>query len=252
MKLKDRVAIVTGGAHGIGEAVVNELANEGARIAVVDIDGEGANAFVQELSGQGKNAIAIQADVTRLDDVKAMVAKVVAELGEVDILVNNAGGGDKPAPVWEKSPEQWHAAISLTLHSAFYCCHEVVGSMVKRNKGRVINISSCSGLVGIGGMAGYSSGKAALYGFTRALAKEVGRYGVTVNTVSPGPIGTEALLRYCATDEKVREGYLQAAGVGRLGKPEEVGALVAFLASDEAGFITGQDHVIGGLRNLGF
>ncbi len=173
-------------------------------------------------------------------------------LGDVDILVNNAGGGDTPKPAWEKSPETWHGAIALCLHSAFYCCHEIVGRMVERKSGRVINISSCAGLIGTAGMIGYSSGKAALYGFTKALAKETAPHGITVNSVSPGPIGTEGLLGFLSTiDEQRRQVYTSASGLNRLGKPEEMAAMVAFLASDDATFITGQDHVVGGLRNLG-
>lgn len=252
MKLKDRVALVTGAAHGIGKAIALQLAGEGAQVAVVDIDGDGADKVAEEIKQKEFRAVALKADVTRLEEVKSMVAWVRETLGEVDILVNNAGGADTPTPAWEKSPETWHGAIALCLNSTFYCCHEIVGRMVERKSGRVINISSCAGIIGTAGMIGYSSGKAGLYGFTKALAKETASYGITVNTVSPGPIGTEGLLGFLSTiDEQRKQVYISASGLNRLGEPNEVAAMVAFLASDDAAFITGQDHVVGGLRNLG-
>ena len=252
MKLKEKIAIVTGAASGIGKAIALALSNEGAKVAVADIDGDGALKVVREINSSGGEAIAIRTDVTRFDEVKSMVTEVGNKLGEIDILVNNAGGADTRSFVWEKPLETWNAAIALSLNSVFYCCREVLPQMIKRKSGRIINISSCGGIVGIPGMSAYSASKAGIFGFTKALAKEVALHGITVNSVSPGPIGTEALLAYLEkVDEKRKEGYLTASGLGRLGKPEEVAHMVVSLAVDEAAFITGQDHVVGGLRNLG-
>jgi NAD(P)-dependent dehydrogenase (short-subunit alcohol dehydrogenase family) len=253
MKLKDKVAIVTGAADGIGKAIALALAKEGAKVAVTDIDGDGAKRVSQEINSSRGQAIAIKTDVTKFEEVKTMVSEVRKKLGEIDILVNNAGGGRFPKPAWETSVEDWHSVIALCLHSVFYCCHEVVGRMVERKSGRIINISSCAGILGTAESIGYSSGKAGIYGLTKSLAKEVALHGVTVNSVSPGPIGTERLYKFLETvDEKRKKVYLTASGLNRLGRPEEVAFLVTFLASEEAAFITGQDHVVGGLRNLGF
>jgi NAD(P)-dependent dehydrogenase (short-subunit alcohol dehydrogenase family) len=248
---KDKVAIVTGAGSGIGQAIALELAREGAHIAVIDIILDSAMKVAHEIRALGRKSIAIQTDVTKFPEVKLMAEKVRDELGDVDILVNVAGG---TAPVkrnlfWEKSEEDWDTMIALNLKSVFNCCRAVIERMIERRTGKIVNIASVAGIIGNPTSIDYSAAKGGVIAFTKTLAKEVAGYGINVNSVSPGPIATPLFMR--ATTDKIKQEYAALTGLGRVGTPEEISHMVAFLVSELAGFITGHDHVVAGLRDIG-
>ncbi len=247
MKLKGRVGIVTGGANGIGRAISFGLAREGADVVVADIDSKQADKVADEIKALGTRAIAFEVDVTQSHEVNAMVKAVLDEFGRIDILVNNAGGGARErATLFCKSTEDiWDSVIQRNLKSVFICSRAVIEHMMQRQTGKIVNISSTAGLVGQAGMADYSAAKAAVIGFTHALAQEVASYGINVNSVAPGPIGTRAISEF------QRDRLAPLTGLGRVGRPEEIAAMVVFLATDDADFITGQVVSVCGLRNLG-
>lgn len=246
------MAIVTGAAGGIGEAIVLELAREGAHIAVIDINLEGAGKVADQVKALGRKSTAMQTDVTKFADVKLMVQKVRDKLGDIDILVNVAGGAPQrfqPALFCEKSEENWDAMIALNLKSVFNCCRAVIERMIERRTGKIVNIASVAGLIGNPKSIDYSTAKGGVIAFTKTLAKEVAGYGINVNSVSPGPIATPLLMR--AANDKIRQEYAALTGMGRLGTPEDISHMVAYLVSPAASFITGHDHVVAGLRDIG-
>ena len=252
MKLKDRVALVTGSGQGIGQATAINFAREGAHVAVVDIDVDNANQTSEEIRALGRNTIAIQTDVSSFTEVEHMVRLVREKLGDIDILVNNAGGhppGSRPTLVCEKPEADWDAMIALNLKSVFNCSRMVIGRMIERKYGKIVSIASTAGILGIGRSAGYSAAKAGVIGFTMAFAKEVAQYGINVNCISPGPIAT-ALFMKVATDAEKTE-YLKRIGSNQFGKPDDIAHTAAFLASDESGYINGQNIAVCGLVNLG-
>jgi NAD(P)-dependent dehydrogenase (short-subunit alcohol dehydrogenase family) len=249
---KDKVAIVTGAAGGIGKAIALELAREGTDIAVIDINLESAEKVADEVMVLGRKSIAIKTDVTKFAEVKRMVQKVRDELGDVDILINVAGGsapGVQKNLFCNKSEEDWDATIALNLKSVFNCCRAVIERMIERRNGKIVNIASVAGIIGNATSIDYSAAKGGVIAFTKALAKEVAGYGINVNSVSPGPIATPLLMRL-ATD-KIKREYADLTGMGRLGTPEDISHMVAFLVSKGASFITGHDHIVAGLRDIG-
>ena len=242
MDLKDKVAIVTGSARGIGQAIALKLAESGADIVVSDIAGAGTVA--EEIKAMGRRSLAVTADVSSKEDVAALVDKAVSALGRVDILVNNAGI-TRDQLLLRMSDEDWDSVLSVDLKSAFLCTRAVLRHMVKQRWGRIINISSIVGIVGNAGQANYASAKAGIIGFTRAVAKEVASRGITANAIAPGFIDTEMTHRL---PEQQREEAKKQIPLGYLGTPQDVAAAVAFLASEEARYITGQVlNVDGGL-----
>jgi 3-oxoacyl-[acyl-carrier protein] reductase len=252
MKLKGRVAIVTGAASGIGRGIALQFAKEGANVAVVDINVDEANKVVDEIKALGSKAIAVETDVTKFEEVKLMAKRVRDELGDIDILVNNAGGtapGTKMSLLCEKTEEDWDAGITFNLKSVFNCCRAIIERMIERQKGKIVNIASVAGVVGNGRATDYSAAKAGVIGFSKALAKEVAAYGINVNSISPGPIATPLLIS--VTTEAQLDEYKRLSGLNRLGKPEDIAYMTVFLASDEADFITGHDHIVAGLRDIG-
>ncbi|MFC2005357.1 SDR family NAD(P)-dependent oxidoreductase [Chloroflexota bacterium] len=251
MKLEKMVAIVTGGANGIGRATAIRLAREGADVVVADIDLEQANKVVNEIEALGRRGIAIKGDVSKSEEVKAMANTALDKFGRVDILVNNAGGSARGRSSFFKdsTEEVWDHVLSTNLKGVLNCTRVVINHMIERQSGKVVNIASCAGVVGDVKVADYAAAKAGIIGFTMSLAKEVARYGVNVNCVSPGPIETEGLGRLLSPESM--EKMKRTTGLGRLGQPEDIAAMVAFLVSDDANFITGQNYVVGGLRNLG-
>ena len=250
MALECKVAIVTGGALGIGKAICLRFAYEGANVVVADIDLSRAKEVVTEINALGHKAIAMKTDVTKNEEANQMVKAALEEFGKVDILVNNAGGSPHGTrSLFCQSEERvWDVVIGVNLKGVLNCTRAVINHMIQRRSGKIINIGSIAGLVGTVGLADYSATKGGVVAFGKALAKEVASYGINVNCVCPGPIATEYFL---TLPEEAKQGYLRTIPLGKFGKPEEVAGLVSYLASDEADFITGQAFVIDGGRSLG-
>ena len=235
--LQDRVALVTGASRGIGRAIAENLAALGARVAVNYVaQAEAAADVIRAVENDGGEAIGVQADVRSLESVRAMVKQIGDALGPVDILVNNAGI-TRDGLLARMSEEDWRVVIETNLTGAFFCTKSVLRTMMRRRWGRIINVSSVAGLAGNAGQANYAAAKAGLVGFTRSLAKEVGARNITVNAVAPGFVETDMTADL---QEEWKRQVLSATPVGRFGVPSEVAGLVAFLASDAAGYITGQ------------
>jgi 2-hydroxycyclohexanecarboxyl-CoA dehydrogenase len=243
--LQGRVALVTGAGRGMGQAIVERLAAEGARVAVTDVDRASAEATASDL---GSAACAVQLDVTDPASVAAGVEKTTNVLGPIDVLVNNAGW-DHMAPFLDTGPDLWDRIIDVNLKGPLNCARAVLPGMVERRSGRVINISSDAGRVGSTGEAVYSATKAGVIGFTKTLAREMARFRITVNALCPGPTETPLLEDLLGQgNERLIDSLRRAIPLGRLGQPADVAGAVAFLASDDASFITGQTlSVSGGL-----
>jgi len=237
MRFKDKVAVVTGGAQGIGQAIAETLAQGGANVVVADLQVEKAEATAKEIIAiTGMQAIAVQVDVADNASAKAMIDRAIAEFGRIDILVNNAGT-TRDNLIMRMKEADWDLVLNVNLKGAFNCSKAVIRSMMKQHYGRIINITSVSGLAGQAGQTNYSSSKAGLIGFTKALAKEVGSRNITVNAIAPGFIETVLTVDL---PQELKDMALQMTPVGRFGKPQDVANAVAFLASDEVSFITGQ------------
>jgi len=237
------VAIVTGAARGIGRAIAERLIHNGFTVAITDLDEQAAQATATELNSA--QAFALGVDVTDPASIKQMVDAVVERAGGVDVLVNNAGIAGVAAPVASYPLAEWRRIMAVNLDGVFLCCQAVLPSMLERGSGRIINIASISGKEGNPNMSAYSSSKAAVIGFTKALAKEVATQGILVNCVTPAVIETDILQQL--TKEAVS--YMVAKiPMGRTGQPSEVAALVAWLASEDCTFSTGAVFDISGGR----
>lgn len=250
MKLHGKVAIVTGAASGIGREIALRLAREGADVVMADINMEKAGKVAEEIQTMGRRAVALEVNVTKKEDADRMARTTVDLFGRIDILVNDAGGSARQRnTVFHESQEEvWDYVISLNLKGTLLCTRAVINHMIQRRTGKIINIGSIDGMSGAPTQADYSAAKGGVIAFTKALAKEVGTYGVNVNCVSPGTIETQAML---SLPDDVRAGRKKLTYLDRLGKPDDVAAMVAFLASDDASFITGQNMPVCGGRNLG-
>lgn len=252
--LKDKTIIVTGGGGGIGGITCQRLAAEGAKVAVWDRDLAGAEKTVAAISSAGGTAIAVAADITQRSEVDAALAQIETSLGPVDVLVNNAGW-DVFKPFTQTSPSEWERLIAINLVGALHMHHAVLPGMVARKSGRIVNIASDAARVGSSGEAVYAACKGGLVALSKTLAREHARHGITVNVVCPGP--TETALLASVTDtapnpEKLREAFTRAIPLGRLGQPQDLAGAIAFFASDDASFITGQVlSVSGGLTMNG-
>ena len=238
MRLKDKVAIVTGGAKGIGAAIAEVFAREGARVAVVDLDLSGAEGVVKNLAGQGAEAVAVRADATRGAEVLAAVELVTKRWGRVDVLVNNAGGFAAFRDTEDIPEDEWHAILASNLTSVFLFSKAVVPLMKRQGHGRIVNLASVVARgAAVRVTSHYAAAKAGVIGFTRHLALEVASHGITVNAVAPGTTATDRVLR-ARTPEDTRR-VAAAIPARRLGEPREIADAVLFLASDEAAFVTG-------------
>ena len=242
MRLEGRIALVTGGASGIGAATARRLAAEGARVVIADLDEAGARAVAGEIDGT-----AVRMDVSD----SASVAATVPALGALDILVNNAGT-DRFAFFVNTDPELWDFVLGVNLRGTIAVTHAVLAQMQERGRGSIVNVASEAGRVGSQGSAVYSAAKAGVIGFTRAVARESSRFGVRINAVAPGPIETPLLNsapeQLGELGERLKQGMIGATAMRRIGQPEEVAAAIAFLVSDDASYVTGQTlNVSGGL-----
>lgn len=243
MKLEGKVALVTGASRGIGRAIALTLAKEGADVGVNFLEKRVlASKVVNEIKKMGRRAITIQADVRNFEEVTNMFEVVFKEFNKVDILVNNAGIV-RDRTLLNMTKEEWDNVINTDLTGVFNCTKLAIPDMVQRGNGRIINISSVVGQMGNFGQANYAAAKAGVIGFTKSVAKELARKGITVNAIAPGFIETDMLKDI---PKKVKASVLEKIPLGRFGKPEEVAELVVFLASDKTGFITGQVFNING------
>lgn len=233
--LKGKVAIITGASRGIGKAAAVALATQGAKVVInYARSSEAAEATVQEITGAGGEAIAIQADVAQSEAVDNLIKTTLKKFGRIDVLVNNAGI-TKDTLLLRMKPEQWQAVIDLNLTGVFLCTKAVSKTMLKQRSGRIINIASVSGQMGLPGQANYSAAKAGVIGFTKTIAKELANRGVTVNAIAPGFIETDM------TKDLKSDDIVNSIPLGRYGKPEEVAGAISFLACDPAAsYITGQ------------
>jgi 2-dehydro-3-deoxy-L-rhamnonate dehydrogenase (NAD+) len=245
LELSGKVAVVTGGAHGIGYAVAERLAQAGARVVVADRDEENGRAAAERLSADGGEAIAVRVDVTRPEEIHTMVERALESYGHLDVLVNNAGINGRNAPLWETSDEEWEKMMAINLTSVFRCCRAVIGHMRERGSGAIVNMASISGKEGNPNQIPYSVSKAGTICLTKALAKEVMGDGIRVNAVAPALIETPLLAQHTPEDIEYLRGRIP---MERLGRAEEVAAVVHFLASDDASFVTGQCYDVSGGR----
>jgi NAD(P)-dependent dehydrogenase (short-subunit alcohol dehydrogenase family) len=271
LELTEKVALVTGGGRNVGRAVCLRLAREGARVVVNDFYADRAEAVAREITEKGGRAIGVAADITQEDQVRAMVERAARELGPVDILVNNAGipatgsgTANSPEPTkgepaksgvgrrahWvdfhESSPDLWKRTIELNVYGTMFCTHAVLPGMVERRSGKIVSVMSEAGRVGEAKLAAYSGAKASILGFTKAVAREVGKYAVNVNVVALGAVDPDETPYAERPEErrvfldKILRAYPIGQGLGRLSRPDDIADAVAFLASDRARYITGQ------------
>ena len=242
--LKEKVAIVTGGAQGIGQAIAHLLAKNGADVVIVDINQEKAHQCAREIESLGRKALAVQADISNFSEAQNFGKTVMDMFGKIDILVNNAGI-TRDGFFLKMKEEDWESVISVNLKSVFKCSKAVIRYMSKQRSGKVINIASVVGQIGNVGQANYAASKAGIIGFTKTMAQEFGARGINVNAVAPGFIDT---LMTRSLPETAKEWFLKNIPMGRMGTPEEVAEAVLFLATDASKYITGQViNVNGGL-----
>ncbi|MBU2548850.1 MAG: SDR family NAD(P)-dependent oxidoreductase [Proteobacteria bacterium] len=254
--IKGKVALITGGGQGVGREIGKVLAAEGASVVINDLYEERAQAVAKEITDAGGKALGLQADVTDLAQVKAMVAKAADELGPVGILVNNAG---VPVEIYtgtvgyktfaESPPEEWSKVTNLNFYGCLNLCNAVLPGMIENNSGKILSIISEAGRIGEARLAVYSGAKAGILGFTKALAREVGRYRINVNCIAIGATAHEGTKLFMDPDATVETDpnlakrlkvYPVGRGLGRLGRPSDAAAAVAFLVSDQAPYVTGQ------------
>lgn len=242
MRLKDKVALITGGARGIGQAIAVTFAREGAEIVVADVNLEIARKTALEIEGLGRKALALEMDVTNYEKVEEGINKILDKMGKVDILVNNAGI-TKDNLLLRMSQADWDAVINVNLKGTFNCIKAVTRPMVKQRSGRIISIASIIGLMGNPGQANYAASKAGIIALTKTVAKELASRNINANAVAPGFIQTEMTAKL---PDDIKKKMLEAIPLARLGTPQDVANTCLFLASDDSSYITGQVITIDG------
>lgn len=243
MLLQGKVAIITGAKQGIGEGVALAMALAGADMVLVSRSISESDPVVKSVEAAGRRVLVMKVDVSKRDQVQEMVDRAIAELGRVDVLFNNAGIS-KPAMLWKMSEEQWDEVINVNLKGTFNCMQAVAKPMMEQKSGAIINVTSSAGLLGTVGQVNYTAAKGGVYALTKSAAKEMARYGITVNNIAP--MAETDMTRTIATDPKFRDKYLERIPLGRFAQPDEIGPAVVFLASDQARYITGQTLCIDG------
>jgi 2-hydroxycyclohexanecarboxyl-CoA dehydrogenase len=247
MRLPDKVAIVTGGASGLGRGIALALAREGARVAVVDLNEAGARDTVEAIAKDGGQGAAWRADISDKARIDLVVAEVIGRWGTVDILVNNAGL-DRVGPFVNSGEAEWDLILRVNLKGPIVCTRAVLDEMTRKSYGKIVNIASDAGRVGSTGEAVYSAAKGGIIAFTKTIARETARLRLNVNCVCPGPSDTPLFQEVAAGNPKLAESLKRVIPFGRLGTAEDIAPVVVFLASDESGFVTGQTlSVSGGL-----
>jgi len=245
MDLKEKIAILTGAGQGIGRGIALRLAEFGANVVLLDIRQDTIYEVAEEIRSKGVEVLSLQVDVTRSERLRHMARLVMAEFGQIDILVNNAGITGRTVPMVELNEQDWDQVMNLNLKGVFLCCQAVLGYMIERRYGKIVNVASIAGKEGNPTLVPYSVSKAGVICLTKALAKEVTDYQINVNCVSPAVIQTPILEGMASSTVDY---MISKIPMGRVGKPEEVAAVVHFLASDDAGFVTGQCYDVSGGR----
>ncbi|MGQ9655739.1 MAG: SDR family NAD(P)-dependent oxidoreductase [Thermodesulfobacteriota bacterium] len=235
MDLTGRVAVVTGAAQGIGEATAEKMALLGAKVGLLDVNLEKTEEVAVKLRQAGAEASAVSCDITRSSDIHAAVSRVVGHFGVIDILVNNAGWTEVH-PFMEEDEAYWERLIAVNLKGPILVTRAVLPQMIERRRGKIVNVSSEVARMGMYGQVVYSAAKGGVISFTKSLAREVGRYGINVNCVCPGPVNTP-LFRVQVAD---REFFKKATALRRVGEPSELASVIAFLCSSEADYVTGE------------
>ena len=253
-RFENQTVIVTGGGGGIGGATCRRFAGEGASVAVFDLNLDAAEKVAASIRAEGGRAQAFRCDITDRVSVDAVVAETEKSLGPIDVLVNNAGW-DVFKPFTKTEPAQWDKLIAINLTGALHMHHAVLPGMASRKKGRIVNIASDAARVGSSGEAVYAACKGGLVSFSKTIAREHARHGITVNVVCPGPTDTALFADYkegAGNPEKLMEAFTRSIPLGRIGQPDDLPGAIAFFASDDAGYITGQVlSVSGGLTMNG-
>jgi len=244
MKVKNKIAIVTGSGRGIGKSTVLELAKEGAKVVVSDIDIKECQNVCDEIKKIGSDAIAVKCDISKKSDVDAMIKKTMQKFQKIDILINNAGVV-LMKPFVEMTEKDWDFVLDINLKGVFLCTNAVVKQMIKQKSGKIISVASIAGEVGFMNTSAYCASKAGIINLTRELALELSPHNINVNAIAPGVIATK-MTEDMLKDKKTKEVLLASTPLGRVGQPEEIGKAVVFLASDDSNFITGHTLVVDG------
>lgn len=236
MNFKDKVAVITGGARGIGKEIALAFARAGAHCVLCDMNKDELEAAIKDVEAAGSQALAVELNVVSLAQCEAMVNKIIDKFGKIDILINNAGI-TKDGLLLRMREEDWDAVLAVNLKGTFNCTKAAIRVMLKQRYGRIVNVASIIGVMGNAGQANYAASKAGIIGFTKSVAKEVASRNITVNAIAPGFIATKMTD---VLSEDVKTAMLKQIPLARFGTPEDVARLVLFLASDDAGYITGQ------------